>query len=465
MHPQHTLPLTSILVEDRQRKDLGDVQALANSIRENGLIQPVVVNQANRLIAGGRRLAACTLLGWAQIPVVYRETLGERELTILELEENIRRKDMTWQEEVLSVYKVHVLQTEKAILDGDSWTLNRTAEMLGMSRANVGFMVQVSKELRRVPQTAIWSCEGFWDALRFLARRSEDEINAELARRTTALMATNATMFPSSNPFKEPSDVSVEIIEPVGDAQSGQQTIPLSKQVILADCRDWLRQCPPEVADHCITDPPYGIDMDMLDQQNPHGGMQNVDRVRETHQVDENLVLLKEVIPLIHRALKPKGFFILWCDVMNWQFLYDHVIAADFKVQRWPLVWSKTSQCMNQSAQYNFTKNYEIAMVCRKQGATLVTDQQSSIFACQRDSYKSNPFAKPEALWDWLIKAVTIQGQTILEPFAGEGSAVNAIISNWRFPIAIEKDPQHFNVMLDEVKKKYDLMYRKPIYV
>lgn len=459
----HTLLMSEILVEDRQRKDLGDLNALAESIRINGLIQPIVVNHEKRLIAGGRRFAACTILGWTTIPVFFKETLGERQLTILELEENIRRKDMTWQERVACTYKAHKLYVEAASTTGDEWTMANTGEMLGVSRANVGFMVQIAKELLQ-PKSQIHGCDGFVDALRFLMRRREDDAQAELARRTSTLMQQNAARITPQGGVSQP-DTGVTLIEPVSNIANGEQVIPLSKQIINAECCAWLRSQPPEIADHCITDPPYGIDMDMLDQQNPHGGMQNIDRVRDTHEVGDNLVMLKEMIPLVYRAIRPKGFFIMWCDVMNWQMLYDTSVAAGFKVQRWPLVWHKSSQCMNQCAQFNFTKNFEVAMVCRKQGATLVDTQQTSVLTCSRDTYKSNPFAKPEALWDWLVKAVSIPGQTILEPFAGEGSAVTSIISSWRFPIAIEVDPAHYNVMLDSVKAKYDVMYRKPCYI
>ncbi len=75
-----TLPINEIIVEERFRKDLGDITSLADSMRRLGLIQPVVVNKEKRLVAGGRRLAAARELQWTHIPVVYRETLTEAEL-------------------------------------------------------------------------------------------------------------------------------------------------------------------------------------------------------------------------------------------------------------------------------------------------------------------------------------------------------------------------------------------------
>ena len=84
-----------IVVGERRRKDLGDVTALAKSIQQYGLIQPIVVDAAMNLVAGERRLLACQSLGWESIEVRQLGDLSTQELRLLELEENIRRKDLT----------------------------------------------------------------------------------------------------------------------------------------------------------------------------------------------------------------------------------------------------------------------------------------------------------------------------------------------------------------------------------
>lgn len=61
--------IDKIIVNDRIRKDFGDIQELADDIKENGLINPPVVNKGYELLAGERRLRACKMLGWPQIEV------------------------------------------------------------------------------------------------------------------------------------------------------------------------------------------------------------------------------------------------------------------------------------------------------------------------------------------------------------------------------------------------------------
>ena len=68
-HKLHTLPVTDIIVGKRHRLDLGDIDALARSIAEVGLLHPIPIRPDCILIAGVRRLAACKTLGWQDIPV------------------------------------------------------------------------------------------------------------------------------------------------------------------------------------------------------------------------------------------------------------------------------------------------------------------------------------------------------------------------------------------------------------
>lgn len=87
--------ISKIIVGTRRREDMGDIQGLADSIQKYGLLHPVVIDNQNRLVAGGRRLAACALLGWQEIEARSLGELTENELRAIELEENLRRKDLT----------------------------------------------------------------------------------------------------------------------------------------------------------------------------------------------------------------------------------------------------------------------------------------------------------------------------------------------------------------------------------
>lgn len=94
------IPISKIIVRDRIRKDFGDIEGLADSINKYGLINNPVVNKDYVLLAGERRIRACKLLGWEQIPVNMMDTRdAEHELNI-EISENDDRKEFSKAERV-----------------------------------------------------------------------------------------------------------------------------------------------------------------------------------------------------------------------------------------------------------------------------------------------------------------------------------------------------------------------------
>jgi ParB family chromosome partitioning protein len=92
------VPINDIKVKKRIRKDLGDIEALAESMRRFGLLTPISITKKNVLIAGGRRLEAARRLGWSTINAVITEIPGNVELLEFEIEENLQRQDFSPQE-------------------------------------------------------------------------------------------------------------------------------------------------------------------------------------------------------------------------------------------------------------------------------------------------------------------------------------------------------------------------------
>lgn len=88
--------IDDINVGERRREDFGDIEGLAESIGKYGLFHPIIVDGANNLVAGERRLRACRdILKWSEMPARLYSELSEDERREIELEENLRRKDLT----------------------------------------------------------------------------------------------------------------------------------------------------------------------------------------------------------------------------------------------------------------------------------------------------------------------------------------------------------------------------------
>lgn len=494
------IPLHEIQSIDRQRLDLGDIQGLAESIRQFGLIQPVVITKDRRLIAGGRRLEAHRTLGKTHIEVVFREDMSQDELHILELEENIRRKEETWQERCLHIATIHRLKQKTKAVEGNSWTQRATAELLGVDsvrEVNHALLMarlleaELDENKKPKPDARFWSCETISEAFRLHFRDEADKGLAELARRQAERAAAVAQIEVEEEgvdlgEFEDAQGQAVilvgEPLDPLAKARAQylsnplnppdkfeeywqqrqallddkHNTIYLSKQLINTNCIDFM-QSNPNRFDHVITDIPYAIDMDMISQSN--NKFRDIDTVEELHDVDYNLKLIADFFPAAFATIKEKGFCITWGDQMLWQYMYDHAVKAGFAVQRWPITWVKNT-AMNSCVAYNTTKNTEIAIVCRKKGTTLAKQPNTSVIQCGKDDICNSidhPFAKPFEIWKFLVEMATLEGQSILEPFAGRGSGVISMLRMNRAVIGTELDTTHYNALLENVKQLHYL--------
>ena len=96
---QKSLPLKSIQADpDQPRRyfDTAALQELADSIKEHGVIQPIIVTPKGdgyEIVAGERRFRASKLAGLTEIPVVVRSMTGQKQLEV-SLIENIQRRDL-----------------------------------------------------------------------------------------------------------------------------------------------------------------------------------------------------------------------------------------------------------------------------------------------------------------------------------------------------------------------------------
>ena len=180
--------IEQIVVKDRIRKDFGDIRELADDIRQNGLINPPVVNKDYELLAGERRLRACKALGWKQIEVRMMDTKdAEHELNI-EISENENRKAFSKSERV--DYMKRLLRIEQSKDDErkksgkkdlsenshEGRSDERTAEQFGISSNTM------RKEMSIVDNKDLLTPEDFadWDEGKLSTNKAFQKIKAEM---------------------------------------------------------------------------------------------------------------------------------------------------------------------------------------------------------------------------------------------------------------------------------------------
>jgi ParB family chromosome partitioning protein len=126
--------------QPRTNFDTNDLQELADSIREKGVIQPLIVTTGSdnnfELIAGERRLRASKLAGLSQVPVILVDVDNEDSLLELALIENIQRTDLNAIEEA---------EAYRKLIEKFNYTQEETAKRVGKQRSTVTNMLRLLK--------------------------------------------------------------------------------------------------------------------------------------------------------------------------------------------------------------------------------------------------------------------------------------------------------------------------------
>lgn len=129
---QKTLRISEIEPNKNQPRkdfDMEKISELADSIREHGLIQPIVVralpgNMTYQIVAGERRWRACRMAGLTEVPVVIKE-LSDEQVAQIALIENVQRADLNPVEEAIAY---------RDLIDTYGMTQEQVAKVMGKSR-------------------------------------------------------------------------------------------------------------------------------------------------------------------------------------------------------------------------------------------------------------------------------------------------------------------------------------------
>lgn len=440
------------------------VTELAQSIREIGLLHPITIDNRGTLIAGAHRLAAYKRLAsqypdderWQSIPYLKPELdkVNAADKRKIELEENLKRTQMTWQERALGLLEYHKLAQASSAKKGEKWTEQQTANLFGVSKTHFNSLKRIAERLKRSKDDPMWQIESPTEAIRLLFEEQKAKTTKKLAELNKSYKQSSQPPSPTET---SGSPVSGEASQSTSQPESRSE-IPLvtfASDLSLPDlyyhgnCLDII----PTIAgkfDHIITDPPYAIDMDNFMNE------ESIKNVKEEHKVEPNMQLLKDFLNVAYKAAKDYSFLCMWYDVEHHETLVNEATKAGWIVCRWPFIWCKTSPCINRVAQYNITKATEQCLIMRKSSKAVLAMKQSKnfILANRGEVSVEHPFGKPKEVWNYLIDTVSIEGQTILDPFAGCGSSLLAMLQAGRKPIGIELREEHIVNGINWLEKK-----------
>lgn len=416
------IPIPSLHVPpDRQRRefDEGKLQELVSSIQERGLLHPIVVRSLREefyLVAGERRLRAISQLSEfetpfrfdgkvvppGQIPVVTLGELSDLDAREAELEENIRRVDLSWQERVAAEAGLVLLRERAAKAAGVPFNRDAVVEEIKgaatpSATTAVTQAVILAKNLHRPEVAKAKSQSDAWKAMK---RAEEAEKNADLASRL------------------------------------GAEHISAKHTLVQGNCLEWMADQEAGQFDVVCTDPPYGMGAD--------GFGDSGKAVMGEHFYQDDFAhwypLIQGFIEGITRLAKANSHVYAFCDVERFPQLKEEFEASGWKVFRTPLIWFKPSAFRAPWPEHGPQRKYEMILYARR-GELRCTSLAGDVLTYPPDENLGHQAQKPVALFEDLLRRSVRPGMKVLDPFCGTGPVFEAAQALSAFATGVEQDP------------------------
>ena len=389
------IPIEHIVVGVRFREELGDIESLSESIKNEGLINPITVDQDYKLLAGGRRLEAVKLLGWPSIAANIMQIDNESDLRVIELIENIQRKELSWSEQANLVRKINTLMKEQTA----GWTQAKTAELLKMSPGHVSDQLMIADVSESIPTLAEKTT--FKDAVKLYRSLCTSIAETELSERLQEQVEKKM------QPEKR------------GELSEQEKFVALNAYAYrLKDVFDGLKELPDNNFDYVEIDPPYnseGFDPKYKKTKvEIYGG-------RTYHE------FIHELVTQCYSKMKIDSFMLLWFPTQDYP-LFSEILTDQMDgFDRIPAVWYKNTQPAG-DLERTLSRRYEMFFVAWKGKPILQLKGLPNVFEYPAvpTSSRWHPVQRP---LDMMVKLHEIFCPRIgnsLIPFAGSGTSINA---------------------------------------
>lgn len=437
--------IKDIAVINRQRKNMSPdaVKELAADIAAIGLLHPPVIRKPYPheiqevgeckfvLMAGGRRLAAHVLLGRKEIEVKLKDDLTPIEAEIAELSENIKRVDISWDEEASARKRIFELLSER----NPASTLEEIASEIGISKAQLSKDVAIAKAVEK---------------------------DATLKGATSKGSAIRIATYKA------------DINQRVQKVQAAKAGSDLGSKLVTADGRDFIRQVPSQSVDLVFSDLPYGIDyFDNLKGGQTDGSVQSIYDDSAGSAKD----FIADIVPHALRVVKPTGWVVFfmcyeWHGWLQEQVRLACPVHAGYagvldngeqgRTTVWPCnQWDKQTDCKQllpemppwiwtrrgkgnhgHWPELHASNRYEMLVVVNGGQARLAKKPVENVLDFPPFSgERHHAMQKPHDLCREIIERTTVPGERVLDVCFGSGAHLAAAADLGRDFLGCEKNP------------------------
>lgn len=417
--------ISEIIVDrDARQRRAFDTSDLEPSIKRNGVLQPIIIDAARKLIAGERRLIACKKLveaGIARddkgqpldtIPIRFVEDLSDTEAQIIELSENVKRLDLDWKDTVNSVGRIHGLFIK---LDS-GWTIGETAVELSLNRSTVSLYLKV---FSRMDDERVQRATTVREAYNLLDRRDAraagealqeilemtNEVIPHVEVKGMELLPNELAPLPAAKPEPRP----VPLI------------IPAEQTILLQSFLDWAPAFAGRKFNFVHCDFPYGVNL--------FAGTQSGSRTHTSYADSDDVyfALLECFCKNLDRFMAVSAHLMFWFSAKNRARTMDTFARLAPTLQFYPfdLVWTKSDNAgIAADPKHGPRHVYETALLGSR-GARQVVKVVSDAYSAPTDK-RYHVSTKPEPMLKHFMSMLVDENTSILDPTCGSATSIRA---------------------------------------
>ena len=427
------IPVSQIILTERARQEMGNLNDLESSMKESGMIQPLAVkdnhNGTYTLLAGGRRFAVITKNGVEAVPAkIYDNDLSELEMKIIEKSENFFRKDFEWFELDKITLEIHQMKQQlhgvKAPGPGsEGWSISDTGEAIGYTKGAVSLAIKRAEAYEALPEL-FEGCKTASDATKVIKKLDEALVKQVIAQ-------------------KLESD------------KSNCSLTQLSKCFIIKDFFEGVKEIPDGIMHLVEIDPPYGIDLKKQKQKD--GESQYVLENYNEIDCEDYQRFLTKTFQECYRVMAPHSWLICWFGPEPWfEVIYRELQIAGFQTTRMCGIWTKNRPGQNNQPQTRLSNSYEMFFYAWKGQPVLQKAGRSNEFNFSPipPNQKTHPTERPIELMKELYNTFAFSGSRILIPFLGSGNGLLAANDLGLSAVGFELSKAHKDSFLVKVHNR-----------
>lgn len=454
----------TVPTEARQRQVGRDVETkrlksedLEASIKRYGLLNPILVDENFVLRAGERRLTACRNLGMEKILVRKISSLTPAEEQIIELEENIKRLDLDWQDAVRGVARIHSLYRQ---IDPD-WTMGETADVCALNLSTVSMYLKVHREMAESERVA--KAGTVREAYNMIDRRDQrmaGEALQELMDGPDLAVEPPAGLSPAD---QAEAEALRELGQPLPPrlVERPRPTLVVSQpeSILQASFLDWAPAYsgPKFNLVHC--DFPYGIEL----FSGPQGRGAEPGAAREPGEkmfrkgegfrvgyedsATTYQALLRGLCANLDRIMSVSAHLMFWLSA-DFRIIHETIrmfneLAPSLKFTKFPLIWVKSDNAGIASDPKHGPRHVYEACLLASRGNRNIAKVKGDAYSAPTDK-KLHPSTKPEPMLRHFMEMLVDETTTMLDPTCGSGASLRAAESlGAKHTLGLEIDPQY----------------------